>query len=124
LSDIRVERDNRQAPRRGVMQDEESTPMPGPTPFRLWDTERSMSIPVADVQLTDVMVYVVSLAADMDMDATQLVHRQRILSEDYALLELADGTTMLVELMDDGADSAAAIAPPGGPTTVRYLIVG
>ena len=100
--------------------------MPGTTTFRLWDTERSMSIPVENVQLTDVMVYVVSLAADTDMNATDLVHRQRILSEDYALLELADGTTTLVELMDDGVVTSASAGQPQSviQMTVRYLIVG
>jgi len=79
-----------------------------------------MSIPVDDVQLPDDMVYVLTL--ETETDAARFEQRQRILGEDYALLELADGTTTLVELMDDGG--RAPITASAERMIVRYLIVG
>jgi hypothetical protein len=88
--------------------------------YRLWDTERTESISVEDVRLADEMMYVIALTSTVD--AAQEERRQRILGMDYALLEFEDGTTMLVELMDDG--QSAPIPFPAPLLTLQYLIVG
>jgi hypothetical protein len=97
--------------------------------YRLWDSERTESIPIDDARATDDMIYDVTvprtlLQAGADADAAQSARAQRILGADFALLELEDTSTVLVELLNGDAILAGPQPASASPKTLRCLIIG
>ncbi len=92
--------------------------------YRLWDVEKTESIPLVHAQEGDSTLFTAMVAAALvhEADDAALADRaRRILEAEFALIELADGTTTLVERISDPTP-----ASPNDDTQLmlEYLTVG
>ena len=92
--------------------------------YRLWDVEKTESIPLEHAREGDGTVFIATVSSAVVYDSADpaLADRAtRILQAEFALIELADGTTTLVERL-----SELTAASPDDETllTMEFLTVG
>lgn len=72
--------------------------------FRLWDVEKTESVTLEDAHESEETLFIVTLPASLlqpDGMARSDVRAHRIVDAEFALLEMTDGTTTLVERISE-----------------------
>lgn len=94
--------------------------------FQLWDVEKTESIPAEDARDRDGTLFDVAVSASLlrpGLDPGSYDRARRILDAEFALLQLTDGTTTLVERISDRLPDATE-GQPEARFDLEYLIVG
>ena len=92
--------------------------------YRLWDVEKTESIPLEHAREGDGTVFIATVSSAVVSDSADpalLDSARRILQAEFALIEMADGTTTLVERLSEPTP-----ASPNDETrlTIEFLTVG
>ncbi len=92
--------------------------------YRLWDVEKTESIPLEHAREGDGTLFIATVSASLmhnSADPVLLDRARRILEAEFALIELADGTTTLVERI---SEPSPADNDDDTQMTLEYLTVG